>query len=87
MNRRASTVLSSLQDIIVNGWPKQHAENSKQLRPYYRGEVSVEDGVILKCEQMLIAKNMQTDILQPVHAGHASYERHPVYTGVLFATT
>ena len=53
--------LSSLQDIIVNGWPKRRDEIPKQLRPYwsYHDELWVEDGVILKGERVLIPWSMQ----------------------------
>ena len=74
---KSDPVLSSLQDIIVNGWPNRRDEIPKQLRPYwsYRDELSVEDGFILKGERVLIPKSMQADVLQRVHAGHQGIEK------------
>ena len=74
---KSDPVLNSLQDIIVNGWPNRRYEIAKQLRPFwsYRDELSVEDGVILKRERVLIPKNMQADVLQRVHAVHQGIEK------------
>ena len=59
---KSEPVLSSLQDIIVNGWPNRRDEIPKHLRPYWcnRDELWVEDGVILKGERVLIPKSRQT---------------------------
>ena len=74
---KSDPVLSSLQDIVINGWPDRCDEIPKQLRPYwsYRNELSVEDGVILKGERVLIPRSMQADVLQRVHAGHHGIEK------------
>ena len=74
---KSDPILSSLQDIIVSGWPNRRDEIPKQLRPYwcYRDELSVEDGVILKGERVLIPKSMQADVVQGVHAGHQGIEK------------
>ena len=74
---KSDPILSSLQDIIVSGWPNRRDEIPKQLRPYwcYRDELSVEDGVILKGERVLIPKSMQADVIQRVHAGHQGIEK------------
>ena len=74
---KSDPVLSSLQDIIVNGWPNRRDKIPKQLRPYwsYRDELLVEDGVILKGERVLIPKSMQADVLQRVHAGHQGIDK------------
>ena len=65
-------LLSSLHDIIVSGWPKRRDEIPKQLRPYWsnRDELSVEDGVIIKGERVLIPKSIQADVEQQLHAGY-----------------
>ena len=74
---KSDPVLSSLQDIIVNGWPNRRDKIPKQLRLYwsYRDELSVEDGVILRGEQVLIPKSIQADVVQRVHAGHQGIEK------------
>ena len=64
--------LSTLRDFIVDGWPDSMKEIPTQLRQYwsYREELSVENGMLLKCERIVIPRSMQQDILQQVYAGH-----------------
>ena len=49
----------------------------KDLRPYwcYRDELSVEDGVILKGDRVLIPESMRADVMKRLHAGHQGVEK------------
>ena len=65
-------ILSQLFDIIVTGWPEKQRDLPRDLRPYwsYRDELSVENGIILKGDRIVIPESMQPDILKQIHAGH-----------------
>ena len=69
--------LSTLREFIVDGWPDLMKEMLTQLRQYwsYRDELSVENGMLLKGERIVIPRSMQQDILQQIHAGHQGAEK------------
>ena len=71
------TILRDLQEVIIRGWPKTRADIPIILRPFwcYRDELSVEDGVILKGERVVIPQSMQADVIQRIHAGHQGIEK------------
>ena len=69
--------LSTLREFIVDGWPDSMKEMPTQLRQYwsYWDELSVENGMQLKCERTVIPRTMQQDILQQIHAGYQGAEK------------
>ena len=71
------TILRDLQEVIIRGWPKTRTDIPIILRPFwcYRDELSVEDGVILKGERVVIPQSMQADVIQRIHAGHQGIEK------------
>ena len=58
--------LSTLREFIVDGWPDSMKEMPTQLRQFwsYRDKLSVENGMLLKGERIVIPRSMQQDILQ-----------------------
>ena len=71
------TVLRELLNTIIRGWPERRDNMQKDLRPYwcYRDELSVEDGVILKGDRVLIPESMRADVMKRLHAGHQGVEK------------
>ena len=65
-------VLCRLRDVIIHGWPKERYELNSMLRPYwsFRDELSVENGLILKGDRLVIPSSMQKEILDKVHTSH-----------------
>ncbi|PIK55858.1 hypothetical protein BSL78_07250 [Apostichopus japonicus] len=59
-------------EIVVNGWPERQREVPQAIRKYwaYRDELSVEDGLIIKGDRIVIPKTMQKDILRKLHEAH-----------------
>ena len=53
----------SLREFIVDGWPDSMMEMPKQLRQYwpYRDELSVENGMLLKGERIVIPRYTATN--------------------------
>ena len=64
--------LCKLRDIIVTGWPEERHLLPVSLRPYwsFRDELSVENGLIMKGERLIIPSCMQKEILDKIHTGH-----------------
>ena len=64
--------LALLKHTVRHGWPQTITELPPELCPYwtFREEISIEDGVLLKGEQIIIPAVDQPDILQQLHHGH-----------------
>lgn len=69
--------LSELKETIVVGWPQSMRGLSPALRKYwsFRDELSIENGLILKGERIIIPPGLQTDILKTLHEGHQGMEK------------
>ena len=57
--------LALLKHTAQHGWPQTITESPPELRPYWtsREEISIEDGILLKGEQIIIPAVDQPDIL------------------------
>jgi len=69
--------LSKLTSVITQGWPQTIKELPTILRPFwaYRDELSVEDGIILKGERVVIPSSMKAEILNQLHIAHQGIEK------------
>ena len=69
--------LCNLREVIVEGWPDKRDNIPKPLRRYwcYRDELSVEDGLIMKGERVVIPQSVQSEVLELLHAGHQRIEK------------
>ena len=70
-------ILIALKNMIVKGWPDKRDKCPQNLRPYwnYRDEMSVLDGLILKCIRIIIPSDCRDDVLEKLHGGHFGIER------------
>ena len=64
--------LQLLKSTIMQGWPDHKSLLSKSLTPYfdYRDELTVQDGIILRGERIVISISMRREMKGKVHAGH-----------------
>lgn len=69
------SVLQSLIEVIVNGWPKKD-EINPNLMPYFsfRDTLSHEHGIILKGEAVLIPKSLRENIKMRLHSAHLGFD-------------
>ena len=69
--------LNVLCEVIYTGWPETRSEASSPSRPYwnYRDELSIEDGIIVKGERIVIPASMTKEILEKLHAAHQGAEK------------
>lgn len=69
---RADEVLTELKKVILSGWPLHKDDVPAAAKPYYdyRDELTVQDGLVLRGERIVIPATMRADMKQRVHAGH-----------------
>ena len=65
-------LLRALADIIVAGWPDNIEDVPKALRPYHgqRDSLTVEDGLILRGEAIIVPPGERRKVLEQIHQGH-----------------
>lgn len=73
----ADETLKLLTQVIIDGWPSKKASIPDELGDYWniRAELSVNDGVIYKRNQIVIPNSMRKDMLQRIHTGHLGMEK------------
>ena len=64
--------LSPLREIIYSGWPGKQKQVPVPLKKYwaYRDELSIENGLVLKGERVIIPELQREDILEKIHQAH-----------------
>ena len=64
--------LSCLAQTIRTGWPDDRRKCPPSLLPYfsYRDELTVQDGIILRSDRIVIPTSLRPEMKQKVHAGH-----------------
>ena len=69
--------LQHLQETIISGWPERMNELPTDLRCYWgiRDELSIQNGILLKGQQILIPKTQQQRILKQLHTAHLGKEK------------
>ena len=69
--------LSQLIPIIAQGWPESIKSLPEAIRSFwsFRDEISMEDGIILKGERVIIPQSLKQDTLNQLHAAHQGVEK------------
>jgi len=62
----------ALAPIITQGWPERRADVPSQLQVYFpfREELSLQDGVVLKGEPIIVSSSLGQCMMDKVHASH-----------------
>ena len=73
----ADPELSALREIIHAGWPGKRQQVPVHLRKYwaYRDELSIENGLILKGERVIIPESQRSDIIERIHQAHQGVDK------------
>jgi hypothetical protein len=68
---------NQLKDTIIQGWPDTIQEVPTAVRTYWsvRDQLSVNNGIIMKGQQVVIPPSMQGDILAKIHTPHLGIEK------------
>ena len=69
--------LSLLKETVFKGWPEKRSQCPTTLHDYwnFREEVTIEDGILLKLDRIIIPTNLRADILNTIHQGHLGQEK------------
>ena len=72
MKTQSDDTLKLLKQTIIEGWPQNKASLPLSLTPYfnYCDELSVQDGIVLRGERVVIPTSMHHEMKMKVHAGH-----------------
>jgi transposase InsO family protein len=62
--------------IIKEGWPQNKQDIPRTVMPYYdiRDTLSVQNGVVMKGENIVIPKSMRSEMKQRLHKAHLGYD-------------
>ena len=73
----ADPELSGLREIIYPGWPEKQKQVPVHLGKYWacRGELSVENGLILKGERVVIPEAQRNDVIERILQVHQGFEK------------
>ena len=65
-------LLCSLAETIIAGWPEDIKDLPNALRPYhtYQDVMTIEDGLILHREALIIPPSERGKVLKSIHKGH-----------------
>ena len=77
METSKDSTLHALCDIISLGWPQNRAHCHTHLMPFwnFRDELSVEDGLILKGQSIILTKSLHVAALEYIHYAHQGTEK------------
>ena len=69
--------LSALRDAIYKGWPDKREKCPVVLHEYwnFREKLTIEDGLILKGDRIVVPTSLQKEILSIIHQGHLGQEK------------
>lgn len=69
--------LSTLRDAIYKGWPDKREKCPVVLHEYwnFREELTIEDGIILKGDRIVVPTSLRKEILSIIHQGHLGQEK------------
>ena len=69
--------LQLLSRQVIKGWPDSGKKIVLALKPYWplRGDISVEDGLILLGSRVIVLESLRGNILQQIHGGHFGIEK------------
>ena len=64
--------LQELSSMIIKGWPKERRDIPQTIREYwpFRDELTIENGMIIKGNQILIPTHLRPEILKDLHIPH-----------------
>ena len=70
------SVLQTLEEVIVSGWPNNIKHVKHEIQPYFhiRDELTVENGIIFKGNRAVIPESLRIDMIQRIHSSHIGRE-------------
>ena len=64
--------LQPLKMVISKGWPRKRSSLAPNLQPYwnYRDELTIEDGIVMKGQKVIIPTSLKQKCIDKIHTGH-----------------
>ena len=64
--------LQALKMVISKGWPKKRRSLTPNLQLYwnYRDELTIEDGILMKGQKIIIPTSLKQQYIAKIHTGH-----------------
>ena len=65
-------VMMKMKARITTGWPEKLADLEPELKPYFsfRDELTLQDGLVVRGDRIVIRASMRLEVMRKVHAGH-----------------
>ena len=69
--------LQVLKEVIMNGWPHRKSDVPEEVTDFwnFREELSIDNGVVLKADRIVIPKELQKEVLNQIHTGHLGIQK------------
>ena len=69
--------LLTLHDFVINGWPNDRSLIPASIIPYwpYKEKLGYYNGILLKCDKIIIPSSLVPDVLKDIHRGHLGIEK------------
>ena len=76
LNLYVSHVVECLPTLCSEGWPEKHHLHCS-LQPYwqYRAEITVQKGILMKDDRVIIPSALRLDVLDKIHTGHQGIQK------------
>ncbi len=73
----ADNVLQQLKTIVLNGWPENQKQVLNSLIPFWnvRDEITAYEGVLFKCNRVIVPDTMKSEMLKIIHSSHLGVEK------------
>ena len=70
--------MQSLKQTILDGWSENRTDSPTHLLGYwnYRDELSYTDGILLKCNKVIIPKGLRQIMLEKIYDSHFGVKMH-----------
>ena len=70
-------VFMKIMECVMQGWPDSRSKVSKEVQPYWMHhmEITVEDGILLKMDRIIIPPQLRPSTLSKIHEGHLGIEK------------
>ena len=70
--------LQHLKNITITGWPRTKDKLHTDIKPYryYRDDLAVIDGVVMKGRYIIIPTELKQQALDQLHLNHISIEKN-----------
>ena len=74
---KADEELQELYRTVMTGWPDKKDDVKSIILPYWniRDEITVQDGLLMKLDRIIIPKSLRKSILQKIHIAHLGIEK------------